>query len=390
MATHRPVVSIYKWDDPTEKSGTMLMPHVLAAPLRPDWVRIVHKNMSKNRRQPVSVGSKVGYETAAASWGTGRAVARVPRVHGGGTHRAGQGAFGNMCRGGGRFSPTKTWRRWHRRINMKEKRNAVVTALAATALPPLVMARGHRIDEVAELPLVVTDDMEKMTRTRPSVIGLERLGLKEELTKIINSKTLRAGKGKARNRRHRMRTGPMIIYKEDNGITRAFRNIPGVETASVTRLNLLKLAPGGNFGRLVIWTEGAFRHLSKMYGTFKSAAPLKKNFHIPRPQMENADIGRIINSTEVQSVLRPKLEAPKKFERKKNALKNKAEMLKLNPYVKPRATDEERAAKRKAKAQQSKEYNKKHKKGDDTFWKKLMKAFETKPVVEEEGKEEEE
>ena len=32
--------------------------------------------------------------------GTGRAVARIPRVRGGGTHRSGQGAFGNMCRGG--------------------------------------------------------------------------------------------------------------------------------------------------------------------------------------------------------------------------------------------------------------------------------------------------
>lgn len=388
MATHRPVVSIYKWDDPTEKAGTMLMPHVLCSPLRPDWVRIVHKNMSKNSRVPVSVGSKVGYETAASSWGTGRAVARVPRAPGGGTHRAGQGAFGNMCRGGGRFSPTKTWRRWHRRVPMKEKRNAVVTALAASALVPLVMARGHRIDDVAELPLVVTDDMEKMTRTRPSVLGLERLGLKKELNKVINSKVLRAGKGKARNRRHRMRLGPMVVYKEDNGIVRAMRNIPGVETASVSRLNLLKLAPGGNFGRLIVWTEGAFKHLRDMYGTFKSAAPKKKNYFIPRHTMENADISRIINSTEVQSVLRPKMEAPKSFEPKKNPLRNKKEMLKLNPYVKARPTEAERASKRKAKKEASKEHNKKHKRGDDTFWKKLMRSFETKPVVEEEKEEE--
>ena len=58
-----------------------------------------------------------GEQTSAISWGTGRAVARIPRVGGGGTHRSGQGAFGNMCRGGRMFAPTKIWRRWHRHVN---------------------------------------------------------------------------------------------------------------------------------------------------------------------------------------------------------------------------------------------------------------------------------
>lgn len=38
----------------------------------------------------------LGHQTSAESWGTGRAVARIPRVRGGGTHRSGQGAFGNV------------------------------------------------------------------------------------------------------------------------------------------------------------------------------------------------------------------------------------------------------------------------------------------------------
>lgn len=87
-------------------------------------------------------------QTSAESWGTGRAVSRIPRVPGGGTHRAGQGAFGNMCRGGRMFAPTKTWRRWHRKINVNLKRYAVCSAIAATGVPALVMARGHRIDQV--------------------------------------------------------------------------------------------------------------------------------------------------------------------------------------------------------------------------------------------------
>merc|ERR1712176_863273 len=204
-----------------------------------------------------------------------------------------------------------------------------------------------------------------------------------------DSKRVRAGKGKARNRKDKKRLGPLIIYNEDNGIVRATRNIPGVETACVTRLNILKLAPGGNFGRLVLWTEGAFKKLHDIYGTLKSGAPMKKGYTLPRAQMENADIARIINSTEVQSVLRPKLEAPKTFPKKRNSLKNKAVMAQLNPYCPPKETEADIKKRKAARQASAKEYRKKHKKGDDTFFKKLLKAFE-KPKLEEEEEDQEE
>lgn len=112
--------------------------------------------MAKNKRQAYATymnpkTGAAGHQTAAESWGTGRAVSRIPRVPGGGTHRAGQAAFGNMCRGGAMFAPTKTWRRWHRKINITAKRHAVASALAASALPALVMARGHRIETVSAI-----------------------------------------------------------------------------------------------------------------------------------------------------------------------------------------------------------------------------------------------
>lgn len=69
-------------------------------------------------------------------------MARIPRVSGGGTNRSGQGAFGNMCRHGRMFAPTKTWRRWHRRINVNQRRYAICSAIAATGIPALVMAKG--------------------------------------------------------------------------------------------------------------------------------------------------------------------------------------------------------------------------------------------------------
>jgi large subunit ribosomal protein L4e len=389
------VVSIYQFDDPEKATGTKPMPVVLTAPLRPDLVRYVHTNVSKNKRQAYAVYAKAGYETAAESWGTGRAVARIPRVPGGGTHRSGQAAFGNMCRGGGMFCPTKTWRRWHRRVNVTQKRHAIATALAASSLPPLVMARGHRIGEVSELPLVVSDGAESLQKTKQAIEMLKNLGCGEELTKVIDSKKVRSGKGKMRNRRYTMRRGPLVIYGEDNGIVRAMRNVPGVQTASVDSLNLLDVAPGGNFGRFIIWTEGAFDKLQKIYGTYKGGSS-KKGYHLPRPQMENADVARIINSDEVQSVLKPKLEAPKKFGAKKNPLKNKMVMARLNPGILQKKLARKQAStkdtpenslvqkKKKARMELAKSHNKEFKKGDATFYKTLMKAFEAKAAKKEE------
>merc|ERR1719296_734352 len=389
MATARPVISVYDAENPSTKtSATIPMPSVLTSPLRPDLVRYIHTAVSKNKRQAYAVTPRAGYETAAASWGTGRAVARIPRVHGGGTHRAGQAACGNQARGGGMFCPTKIWRRWHRRVNVTQKRHAVATCLAASALPPLVMARGHRIGAVSELPLVVSSAAESIQKTKQAVELLNKLGCEEELQRITDSKKVRSGKGKMRNRRYEMRRGPLVIYDEDNGIVRAFRNIPGVETMCVTRMNLLKLAPGGNFGRFVIWTEGAFKKLDEIYGSPTEAAPLKKGYTLPRAQMENADVARIINSTEVQSVLKPKIEAPKKFQVKKNPLKNSSEMAKLNPGVLHkralRAKSHQKGtpeadlvqAKKKARMEAAKKHFKECKKGDETFYKSLMAAFD--------------
>merc|ERR1712137_1133382 len=270
------------------------------------------------------------------------------------------------------------------------KRHAVVTSLAASCLPPLVMARGHRIGDVAELPLVLSKDIESVQKTKQALDMLKQAGCTEELQRVLDSKKVRAGKGKMRNRRYVMRRGPLVVYNEDNGIVRAMRNFPGVETACVDRLNLLKVAPGGNFGRFIIWTEAAFEKLTSIYGELGSNAPLKKGYNLPRAQMENADVSRIINSDEVQSVLRPKLEAPKKFAVKKNPLKNPMVMARLNPGVMKKKelrrqsheknTSEEGLVqtKKKARLAASKAHNKQHKAGEETFYKTLMEAFTDK------------
>mmetsp|Transcript_14794 Transcript_14794/g.24181 ORF Transcript_14794/g.24181 Transcript_14794/m.24181 type:complete len:146 (+) Transcript_14794:66-503(+) len=137
---HRPTVSVFSSENPSETEGSVTLPVVMTAPIRPDIVQFVHTNMNKNKRQAYAVKEMAGHQTSAESWGTGRAVSRIPRVQGGGTQRAGQGAFGNMCRSGRMFGPTKQWRRWHRKINVNQKRYALASAVAASAVPALVMA----------------------------------------------------------------------------------------------------------------------------------------------------------------------------------------------------------------------------------------------------------
>lgn len=290
---------------------------------------------------------------------SGRAVARIPRVSGGGTHRAGQAAFGNMCRSGRMFAPTKVWRKWHQKINLGQKwefafqnfprlwlifyrRFATVSALAASGVPALLFARGHQISEVAEVPLVINSEVfegAKIARTSAAAGLLKTVGALADVEKVKGSRKLRAGKGKLRGRRHRQRRGPLVVYDgnaDGKELVRAFRNLPGVETCDVFSLNLLQLAPGGHLGRFIIWSSSAFKALDNIYGTTTAPSALKKDFLLPSNVVSQADIGRLINSSELQSVIRAARGSAltkRAGVQKKNPLLNKQVLLRLNPYA---------------------------------------------------------
>jgi len=336
--TSRPTVTIIGADG-AATSKTHPLPNVFKAPIRPDIVQTVHTGMAKNKRQPYAVSEKAGHQTSAESWGTGRAVARIPRVSGGGTHRAGQAAFGNMCRSGRMFAPTKVWRKWHQKINLGQKRFATASAIAASSNAALLMARGHRVSTVPEVPLVVASSAFGIAKTSAAVALLAGVGAGPDVEKVKKSKKLRAGKGKLRGRRHRQRRGPLIVYNpETDGkdVPRSFRNLAGVETSSVYSLNLLQLAPGGHLGRFIVWTSGAFEALDKIYGSTTDPSALKKDFLLPSAVVKQPDIGKLINSSEIQAVLRPvKGGAITKrgVTQKKNPLVNRQILLRLNPYA---------------------------------------------------------
>lgn len=93
-----------------------------------------------------------------------------------------------MCRGGRMFAPTKPWRRWHRKINVNQRRYALVSAIAASGVPALVQAKGHIIDGVSEFPLVVSDEAQKLTKTKQAVSLLRRLRAWSDVQKVSSSK----------------------------------------------------------------------------------------------------------------------------------------------------------------------------------------------------------
>ena len=333
MTTNRPVVNVYSESGETSISQCPL-PSVFSAPIRIDVVRAMHTGMRKNKRQAYAVNVKAGMQHSAESWGTGRAVARIPRVSGGGTMRSGQAAFGNMCRKGRMFAPTKVWRKWHCHLNVNEKRYAVASAVAASGIVPLVMARGHRIEHIREVPIVVGNGIESFTKSKAAVSFLKAIKVYADVEKVIDTKTTRAGRGKMRGRRHKQRKGPLVVYQNDKGLVKAFCNVPGVEVCHVSRLNLLQLAPGGHVGRLIIWTEAAFKSLDTVFGTFTKQSDQKTGYTLPTNIISNCDIQRIIKSEEIQSVVNKKQSISKRpYTQKKNPLKNKQKMIALNPYA---------------------------------------------------------
>ena len=306
------IVNIYSCLNGIKIDKTNL-PKVFLSQIRTDILSFVHSNMSKNKRQPYSRKKNAGTMTSAKSWGTGRAVARVPRVPGSGTHRSGQGAIVNMCRGGRMFAPTTIWRKWHHKINKNQRKIALKSALASSAVSSLIIARGYNINKVPEIPLVLENSIESLSKTNQGKKLLKCVGISVKIKKKF---PLRAGKGKMRNRRFVKFKGPLIIYEKN---IRCLRNIKGIDTCSITSLNLLNLAPGGHIGRLCVWTYSAFSKLDDIFHVnqdfyIKKPFGLSVDFFVP-------DLKKIINSNNIQRSIRP-VATPVYIKKKRENLTN--------------------------------------------------------------------
>jgi len=256
-------VSVYDLDG--KAVGRVKVPKVFQTPIRPDVIKRAVLAIQTHRLQPQGRDVMAGKRTSAESWGARHGVSRVPRVKGSRYPRAGQGAFAPMTVGGRAAHPPKVEKVIRKEINKKERRLAIRSAIAATAVKELVAKRGHVVDEVKNFPLVVDDALEDLERTRDVKEVFKNLGLWPDVERASERK-VRAGKGKMRGRRLKKRKGPLIVVSKDGGIFKAARNLPGVDVVLVKDLNAELLAPGTHPGRLTVWTKSAFTALDELFG----------------------------------------------------------------------------------------------------------------------------
>ncbi len=256
-------VHVYSLDG--EPIKEISLPSVFQTPVRPDLIRRAFWIIFTHSLQPQGRDPLAGKRRVAESWGPGYGVARIPRIKGSNYPAAAKGAFAVGTVGGRRGHPPTSKKRIRKEINKKERILATKSAIAATAIREIVAQRGHKIEEVPELPLVVSDEIESLKRTKEVIDVLENLGMGPELERA-SKKKVRAGKGKMRGRRYKRRKGPLIVVKEDKGISKAANNIPGVDVVLAKDLNVLLLAPGGHPGRLTVWSESAIEFLREKFG----------------------------------------------------------------------------------------------------------------------------
>lgn len=250
-----------------ESTGNVTLPEVFSTPLRPDVIKRAVLAIQSSRLQPQGRDPMAGKRTSAESRGTGSATARVPRIKGG----SGRAAFAPSTVKGRQPHPPRAEKKILKSVPKKEAKLALFSAIAATGQKDTVASRGHRIDDVAGLPLVVDDAIEGLTKAKEVEEAFKKLGLINDVVRVRESRKIRAGKGKHRGRKMKQGVGPLIVVVNNKSLADAASNVPGVEVTTVMNLNTEMLAPGTHPGRLTLWTNGAIDSLNKLYGRGETA-----------------------------------------------------------------------------------------------------------------------
>lgn len=241
------------------------LPEVFDTPYRPDLIKRAVLSSRATRIQPHGVNKNAGKRTTAESRGPGLGIARVPRVKGSRYAAAMRGAMAPMTVGGRRAHPPKPEKKHTEKINKKERRIAIRSAIAATAKPELVEGRGHIIENLPELPLIVSDEFQTINATSETRDFFIKLGVWPDILRAKQGKKIRSGKGKMRGRKYKKPKSILVVINEDQGIVKASRNHPGLDIVDVRNLNAELLAPGTTPGRLTIWTESAVAQLENLF-----------------------------------------------------------------------------------------------------------------------------
>jgi large subunit ribosomal protein L4e len=265
------------------QAGEAELPIQFNEPVREDLIKKAVLAIQNNRRQAYGPDHEAGQKHAVriskrrrdykASYGKG--ISRVPRKTM--SHRGSQffwqGANAPGMRGGRKAHPPKIEKIWSWKINDKEKRKAIRSAISATIIRERVLARGHLVPQ--NYPFIVNDDLENINKTQKLIEALGKLGFADDLNRASEPR-VRAGKGRQRGRRNVFKKSLLLVVQDAGEVAKAAKNIPGVDVIIARKLNAEALAPGGCPGRAALFTTKAVDELKKGFFTGKKIAPEAK------------------------------------------------------------------------------------------------------------------
>lgn len=250
--------------------GKQKLPSQFSEPIRVDLIKRAVDAIQGNKRQRYGADPRAGKKQATRlsrrrrdyKGAYGKGLSRMPRktMTRRGTQMMWVGAFAPSTVGGRRAHPPSSEQDFSKRINDKERRKAIRSALAASIDKKMVEARGHKVP--ANYPFVLATDVESVEKTSDFEALLEKVGLASDLERG-GKQNVRAGSGKARGRRLKKSKGALIVVSGDCKAIKAARNIPGIDVVEIKNINAELLAPGTHAGRLTIMTKAAVEKLEK-------------------------------------------------------------------------------------------------------------------------------
>jgi large subunit ribosomal protein L4e len=242
------------------ESGELELPTVFATPIREDIIHKTYVNLLSHGFQKQGRFPNAGEVVSAESRNTGQGIARIARARGEGFQRAGQAAGVGGIRHGRVAHPPESWKMTYKKINKKEKRYGLCSSIAATGIKSLVERRGHRLGKITDLPIIVSNDIEAMAKTKDLKNALLNLGIGEDLKRVEKSKSS-SGTRRRRGRKGRAGKSVLIIVDENKKVLDLSGSISGVDVKSVKDVSVLDTAPGSRPARLTIFSLNAIEKL---------------------------------------------------------------------------------------------------------------------------------
>jgi len=248
--------------------NTIDLPIVFKTPYRPEVIQKVYNNLNSYSFQKQGRYPAAGQMVSAESRNTGLGIARLARAKGEGFPRAGQAAGVAGVRHGRLAHPPVSWKNIYKKINKKEKLLALCSAIAATANGDLIRKRGHSLSDSIQLPIVVSNEIESVTKSKELEKILIKLGFEDDLKRTY-TRRIKSVHKKGTNRRTAISV--LIIVGNDENIGRLNNSLPGIAVKTVKSVSVLDLAPGSKPVRLTIFSENAIKELN----TLKSSSIIR-------------------------------------------------------------------------------------------------------------------